>query len=612
VESPVQQRARRATSIAGVNWVMFHGERQHSGWNANETILTPSSIASGNFGVIWESPQLDGDGSGNPPHMYASPLYVDNVVLTTPALSGLPFSIVFAATNTNYVYAICANDPSGMIPQGSILWSQFLGPASGGYDGIVQGIYGTPAIDLNATPPTLYVAADTNLAPQGTKWRAFGIDITSGNVLPGWPVLIDDSTVGRTAPAGIQQNGPTTFEATGTMSQRGGLNLSLDGTLLYVPFGGYNDTAAGFMVAIDTGIVSGTPAILSSFAGAPNSSGTANGGMWGSGGPAIDSNGNVWMTTGNSPAGTALGVWGESILEWAPGVPLRLIGTYSPWNHCQMDRADTDLSGTAPVVVNLDPSVTSTPHLLTFGGKQGNGYLIDRDNMPGRLDRRPNCHEYVPDINRPLDPTAPQADASLFGPDTHPYYKSEDGLSQDRPGPLSLFGPYREDPTCCDYARARSTPAFFQDASGTGYVFFTGSTKVGGGTTPTFPSVVRTRIVTPGSTQRAYLAIDGVDQSLVFRSPGSPVISSNGNDYSSAVVWVLEPNVMRGDGLPTSVHATLYAIAANSMTPIQIVYTSPDVLHSGAKYNHPIVVNGVVYAGTDRITAFGLRGTDGQ
>ncbi len=100
-----------------------------------------------------------------------------------------------------------------------------------------------------------------------------------------------------------------------------------------------------------------------------------------------------------------------------------------------------------------------------------------------------------------------------------------------------------------------------------------------------------------------------MDQSLVFKSPGSPVISSNGNDYSSAIVWVLEPSVMRSGGLPTSVHATLYAIAANSMTPIQVVYTSPDVLHSGAKYNHPIVANGVVYAGTDRITAFGLRGT---
>src|SRR5215467_13773433 len=90
-ETKRTQSAPRAATISGVNWLMFHGDRQRSGWNANETILNPSSV-------------------------------------------------VFAASNTNYVYAICAKDPSGMIPPGSILWSQFLGPASCCYDNIVQGI----------------------------------------------------------------------------------------------------------------------------------------------------------------------------------------------------------------------------------------------------------------------------------------------------------------------------------------------------------------------------------------------------------------------------------------------------------------------------------------
>ena len=602
------------SAISGVNWLMFHGDQQRSGWNPNETALTPANVASGNFGVLWDmTAPLDGDASGNPPHLYAAPLYVDTVVMTTPDLAGLPFSVVFAASNTNYVYAICANDPNGVVPPGTILWSQYLGPASCCYDSIVQGIYGTPAIDLNPNPPRLYVAGDTNLAPQGRKWRVFALDITSGNVLNGWPLIVDNSTVGDAAPPGVLQNGPAHFESTGTMSQRGGLNLSLDGSTLYVPFGGYNDTAAGFMVAIATGAASGTPGIQSAYAGG-RSSGQANGGMWGSGGPAIDSSGRVYMTTGNNinQDGPALGIWGESLLAWSSNPVLTLIGTYTPWNYCQMDYWDTDLSGTAPAVIDLDPSLTSTPHLLTFGGKGGNAYLLDRENLPGALDRRPNCHWLGPsDPNHLLDPTRSPADGSLFGPELHSYYRSEDGQNQPRPGPLNVFGPYTEGPTCCNHARGRSTPAFMRDTDGTAYVFFTGATKRAvGDETSVPPSVVRTKVNAPGAGQRSYLTLDAMDASLAFLSPGTPVITSNGSDLSSGIVWVVEPNVRRGDPLNNpNVHATLFAISASSMTPLQVAYISPDVLHSGAKYYHPIVANGVVYVGTDRITAFGLLST---
>ena len=52
----------------------------------------------------------------------------------------------------------------------------------------------------------------------------------------------------------------------GKDDQRGALNLSPDGGLLYVPFGAYNDLGAGWMVAVDTQ----TPALASAFAGAPS------------------------------------------------------------------------------------------------------------------------------------------------------------------------------------------------------------------------------------------------------------------------------------------------------------------------------------------------------
>ncbi len=94
-EQPKIKLATSREAISGVNWLMFHGDRERSGWNPNETLLTPANVGGGNFGVLWDmTAPLDGDASGNPPHLYAAPLYVDTVVMTTPDLAGLPFSVV--------------------------------------------------------------------------------------------------------------------------------------------------------------------------------------------------------------------------------------------------------------------------------------------------------------------------------------------------------------------------------------------------------------------------------------------------------------------------------------------------------------------------------------
>src|ERR1700681_4667421 len=51
----------------------FHGDSARTGFNQNETFLTPASVAS-DFGQVWQSPVLDG-------HLYASPLYQDNILI---------------------------------------------------------------------------------------------------------------------------------------------------------------------------------------------------------------------------------------------------------------------------------------------------------------------------------------------------------------------------------------------------------------------------------------------------------------------------------------------------------------------------------------------------
>jgi len=260
--------ANRDTSLAQsdpavVNAPTFHYDSQRTGWNSNETVLTPANVASPQFGALWNSPPLDSvvlGGRTYPPHLYATPLYVDAVLITGGAYAGGQFSAVFAATTNNYVYAINAFDSPGppAVPAGTILWSQSLGtPTNSGLDGgVAVGILGTPIIDLSATPPRLYVAADA-ITDTPRAWKVFALDLGSGNILPGWPLTINNATL-----VSINQNSPATFQSTSAMSQRGALNLSPDGTLLYVPFGAYGDGGVGWMVSVDTT----TPSLASAFA----------------------------------------------------------------------------------------------------------------------------------------------------------------------------------------------------------------------------------------------------------------------------------------------------------------------------------------------------------
>src|SRR5262249_34303144 len=52
---------------------VFHGDSAKSGFNQNETVLTPANVSAG-FGQIWQSPQLDG-------RLYASPLFADSILV---------------------------------------------------------------------------------------------------------------------------------------------------------------------------------------------------------------------------------------------------------------------------------------------------------------------------------------------------------------------------------------------------------------------------------------------------------------------------------------------------------------------------------------------------
>jgi hypothetical protein len=589
--------AKCAAAFQGLAVPTFHGGNARIGWNAAETSLTPAAVASTSFGLAWSSPLFDTvtlNGQTYTGRMYASPLYADDLTIQGGPFGGQAFDVVFAAATNGFVYAVDAFAAGCSVPAGAVLWkTQLAAPVLvPELDGALPlGVLSTPVLDTAAL--RLYVAAMDGAS--GTPvWSLFALDATSGAPIAGFPVALDAAAVEP-----VNQNGPCSLEPNALeISQRSALALSPAGDRVYVTFAGYADQVAGWIVAVDTA----TASVASSFSiGANSPLGQANGGMWGAGGPAIDDDGTVLMTTGNGPASFGpQGVpatWGDSLLAWTPDLALN--GTYSPWNYCLSDSGDADVGGSSPLLLpDLSTTATSVPPLVAFGSKQGNVYLLDRSPLPGGLTARSPC-------NLDAGWQSAATDQSLL-PAAGPPYCDPQAPANCVAGPLNVFGPYSDVDGMNENnsAKMKSTPAFFTNATGESYLYVTGTTLGAddGGSVP--PSVVRLR-VSFGAGQPTSLAVDAATTDSVMLNPGSPVGSSQGT--AGAIVWVVDENAPRKQPLtdPAIPHPVLYAIDA---TTLQTLYRSGATdLDVGGKYVTPVVAHGTVFVGTDRIQAFSLQ-----
>lgn len=590
----------------------FHGGPARIGWDSQEPDLVPNAISAG-FGPIWRSAELDGAIVSNVTfrgRAYASPIFADDVTMHDAIFEGAQVSVVFVATSNGFVYAVNAFDTScaaRSIPAGEILWrTQLVTPAivptlDGG---VALGTLSTPVLDLRANPPVLYVTA-MDSAGGAFTWKAFALDASRGTILPGWPVVLD-----RTSVEAANGNGPARFDDDARiLSQRGALALGPDGDRLYVTFGGYWDGAVGWIVAIDTQ----AQKIAASFSGAPdplidtqgNLSRHANAGMWGPSGPAIDSQGHVYMTTGNSDPSweTQPRTWGNSLLRFTKD--LALDRTYTPFNFCQLDEGDVDVGGSSAILLpSLASLPTSTPSLVAFGGKQGVAYLLDTTHIVGDLGSRPACSTAWDDSSRDSSLLPPTASPDYCNFDSHPTCVPPVPSSMCVPGPVVAFGP-SGDIAEVDHAKMRTTPAFFRRDDGTPLLYLSGSTKASLCSIDSVPpSLVRMRVAADAGGP-AYLVRDAADTTIRFLNPGSPVVSSHGG--FDPVVWVLDENAPRTASLldPATPHPALYAVDGETM---KVLYRSGQGdLDVGGKYATPLVAHGTVFVVTDRLQAFGLK-----
>ena len=106
-------------------------------------------------------------------------------------------------------------------------------------------------------------------------------------------------------------------------------------------------------------------------------------GIWQSGGgPACDTNGNIFVMTGNGTFdGPAYNDYGDSFLKLSSTNGLQLADYFTPFNQDALSSVDQDLGSGGPVLLPDSVGSVAHPHLLVGCGKEGKIYLLDRDNM---------------------------------------------------------------------------------------------------------------------------------------------------------------------------------------------------------------------------------------
>jgi PQQ-like domain len=346
----------------------YKNDLSRTGQNLTESTLTLANVTASSFGLLRMLP-VDGK-------VDAQPLYVSQL-----SVSGAMHSVVFAATENDSVYAFDADT-------GSILWQVSLleaGETVSDTRDCTQvspeiGVTSTPVIDRSAgTHGTLFVVAMSKDAASNYHQRLHALDLASGAELLGGPTEI--SATSPTAAGGVA------MFAAGQYEERAAL-LLLSGTV-YTSWTSHCDIAPyfGWIIGYSESTLSQS-AVLNV---APNSSGGGPSIWMSGGGPAADSEGNIYLLTANGVFETTLDAngfpnqqdYGNSFLKLSTaGGSLSVADYFTMYNEVAESGADQDLgSGGEMLLPDLTDSTNTVRHLVVGAGKDGNIYVVNRDSM---------------------------------------------------------------------------------------------------------------------------------------------------------------------------------------------------------------------------------------
>lgn len=301
------------------SWTVYHGDPASSGVSNSASAIKTSAAA-------WTSPALDGE-------IYGEPL-TDG-------------GDVFVATEDDTVYALSTST-------GAVIWSTHIArpvPASGLPCGDISptvGITGTPVIDPSRSE--IFVVAD-ELVNGAPEHKLVGLSTTSGAI-----ELDQDVDPPGAAPA--------------SLLQRTGLTLDA-GQVVFAMGGNFGDCATyrGRVVAV--GEAGGSPTFFTVDA----ASGDSQGAIWmGGAAPAVDGNGNIWVSVGNGSVHSAGQPYDDSDSALELSSSLQLLQYFAPTTWPQDNAHDLDLS--------MAPALLPNGQVL-LAGKSRIVYLLNGTHLGG-------------------------------------------------------------------------------------------------------------------------------------------------------------------------------------------------------------------------------------
>jgi len=527
--------------IAQVNVLMNHNDLKRTGWNRNETILTTANVSGGNFGKIF-SRNVDAQ-------IYAQPLVVSNV----PIYGGL-HNIVLVATVNNSLYAFDADDPNASAPYWQVNLtfdsanycpiknSDMTWACGGNYQDFSgkMGIVGTPVTD--SITNTLYVVARsvTKTAPKTFVQYLHAIDITTGQEKPGSPVYITASVPG-TGDGSV--NGIMTFNQQ-NQNQRPGLLLY--NHVVYISWASHCDFTPyqGWIIGYDAKSLKQKYVYNT----APNG-GLA--GIWMSGQPpAVDDDGNLYVSTGNGTTGENGNPnnpinRGSSLLKLSPTLILKDFFTPANFNYLNDWDLDYGVDG-----VLLLPGT----HLSLSGSKEGRLFLINNNSMGHTTADNSNVLQILNVANS----------------------------------------------STSNHRHLHGSPVYFKDEYNNEYVYAWSE----GALLKQFPFIRNKMLFDTVNVKKGNTVLpDGMPGAMLS-------VSSNGSQHGTGILWANHP--IHGDANQASVPGELQAFDATDVT--KELWNSNwnskrDSIGTFAKFVPPTIANGKVYMATfsNRLNVYGLN-----
>jgi hypothetical protein len=347
----------------------FHDDNARDGVNAQETTLTLTNVNATQFGKIGFD-ATDG-------LVDAEPLFLANL-----NAGGKVRNVLFVATEHDSMYAFDA-DTGATIWKVSVLGSGESSSDDRGCNQVIPeiGITSTPVIDRQlGANGTIFLVAMSKDASGNYHHRLHALDITTGAEMAGSPAEITATYPGK---GSNSSNGNVVFDPA-RYKERAAL-LLLNGNV-YLGFSSHCDFGvySGWVMAYSESTLLQTQVLDLTANG-------SEGSVWMSGdGIATDGTGNLFLLDANGTFDTTLdtngfpasGDYGNAMLKISTSGKLAVADYFEPFNTVAESNVDQDLgSGGVMLLPDLKDALGSTRHLVVGGGKDGNLYLADRDQM---------------------------------------------------------------------------------------------------------------------------------------------------------------------------------------------------------------------------------------